>query len=501
MRPVWLMLGLIGFGLPAADAQQQKFPYEAVVDSDDEQVRCGPGPKYYATSKLVRGTRVMVHRHDPGGWAMIAPPEGSFSWIQAEYVQKSASGRGTLTANNVIVHVGSVLNEERSVYQRTMSRGDSVEVIGEARFTTDRGPRHMYKILPPAREYRWIAGKSLAPANGRSTPAAPNKPLAPAAPIPSIQGPIARELEMEVAAESDAFAPSPFSTSPVSLEGGSGVATAPAMPNIAAATDAERTVSETGQPLESLEGLRVRLTELDSRFRTTLQADPPQWNLTELRQSYVELEQAARHPAFTSHVQQRLATLERYRKIQQDYVDFDRLTSETRERDARLMSLQRQQEEQLRSLEAAAATAAANQGTSTSPGSPSPTPFGMPPNPLDSSEPSARAPGAPAATPVPEAPAAPAAQPMSQTRTPSKFSGAGIVQRSTIPAPGVPPYMLIAPDGRLLAYLEPAPGIDLGQAQNQSLGIIGERGYRDTLKTDVIVVRGFQPVQLRSAMK
>ena len=53
-----------------------KFPYEAVVDSDNVLVRSGPGRRYYPTGRLAASDRVVVHRHDPGGWCMIAPPEG-----------------------------------------------------------------------------------------------------------------------------------------------------------------------------------------------------------------------------------------------------------------------------------------------------------------------------------------------------------------------------------------------------------------------------------------
>jgi hypothetical protein len=57
--------------------------------------------------------------------------------------------------------------------------------------------------------------------------------------------------------------------------------------------------------------------------------------------------------------------------------------------------------------------------------------------------------------------------------------------------------MLIAPDGRLLAHLQPGMGVDLSAYVNQSLGIIGPRSYRADLKADVITVRSVHPVRLR----
>jgi hypothetical protein len=64
--------------------------------------------------------------------------------------------------------------------------------------------------------------------------------------------------------------------------------------------------------------------------------------------------------------------------------------------------------------------------------------------------------------------------------------------------PGGPQYALIAPSGKLLAYLVPAPGVDLRRSLNQAVGVVGERGFRQEWGADAIVVRGVQPVQLRT---
>lgn len=498
MQPIRLLCGLMGIGLLAllcssAAAQDRRFPYEALVDVDEEFVRCGPGPKYYPTSKVKRGQRVTVHRHDPGGWAMIAPPADSFSWIQAEYVQKSASGRGALTANNVIVHVGSTLGTERSVYQRSLSKGDTVEILGEQTFATDRGPSRMYQIKPPPREYRWIAGKSIIPADGRTAPAMPGKPAGPAKTIPFIQGPIASDLKTEVAAEDDAFA-SPFEMSPPAKNVSK---TAPAELE----SDLEFPVSSNAatnagpEQVATLEALRQELAELDGRFRTMLQQDPQTWDLARLRREYQDLERRAQHPAFTNHVRQRLGTIQRYDKIHAEYIDFYRLTTSTQERDAQLLAQQRQYEQQLQQFRQAP--------TDQHPPNMAPLPIAAAPpaNPTPAFPVASRSSTAPGPTPLPAGSESGSASGTPASPQPPRFSGAGIVQRSSIPAPGLPPYMLVAPDGRLLAYLEPAPGIDLTTAQNQALGIIGERGFRDALQADVITVRGFQPVALRTAVR
>jgi hypothetical protein len=65
--------------------------------------------------------------------------------------------------------------------------------------------------------------------------------------------------------------------------------------------------------------------------------------------------------------------------------------------------------------------------------------------------------------------------------------------------PGGPQYALVVPGGKLLAYLVPSQGVDLRRAVNQSMGVIGDRSFRQEWGADVIVVRGLQPVQLRAS--
>jgi len=55
-------------------------------------VRSGPGTEqYYATLKLSPGDKVHVLRKDPGGWYMIDPPPGSYSWVNAVNVDPNGN--------------------------------------------------------------------------------------------------------------------------------------------------------------------------------------------------------------------------------------------------------------------------------------------------------------------------------------------------------------------------------------------------------------------------
>jgi len=164
---ILLVLIAVALASPAEAAPKVKTPYEATIEDDEVYVRSGPGSsKFYPTGKLRRGDKVIVHRHDPGGWFMIAPPHGSFSWIPAKYVRKIDEHQGVITANNVAVRVGSFDSDIRDLFQRTLSENDPVRIINEKLLAPESGsaPAELwYRIEPPRGERRWIPGTAVAP--------------------------------------------------------------------------------------------------------------------------------------------------------------------------------------------------------------------------------------------------------------------------------------------------------------------------------------------------
>jgi hypothetical protein len=76
------------------------------------------------------------------------------------------------------------------------------------------------------------------------------------------------------------------------------------------------------------------------------------------------------------------------------------------------------------------------------------------------------------------------------------LDGAGIVQRAAATSPNGPRYVLLAPNGRILAYLQPDRGISLDLYVGRQMGIMGVRAYQPELQTDLIIVRSMIPVRL-----
>ncbi|HID21038.1 MAG TPA: hypothetical protein EYP14_01370 [Planctomycetaceae bacterium] len=182
----YLPWGVLLAWAAAVQAELPHTPYEAIVVQDEVLVRSGPGKQmYYATGKLKRGDRVMVRRHDPGGWFAIDPPPGSFGWIATEFVRRTEGNRGVVTANN-FVRVGSEVGEVPDAVRHLVAAGQEVEILGEQTVPTSRGPVRMYKIAPLPGEHRWIPGAAVVPASKyRKIAQDQPKSSARAAPLPS----------------------------------------------------------------------------------------------------------------------------------------------------------------------------------------------------------------------------------------------------------------------------------------------------------------------------
>src|SRR5579859_2126999 len=62
------------------------------VNLPEAEVRSGPStePAFYPTNRLHRGDPVEVVGEVPGGWLKIRPPEGSFSFVNARFLEHIA---------------------------------------------------------------------------------------------------------------------------------------------------------------------------------------------------------------------------------------------------------------------------------------------------------------------------------------------------------------------------------------------------------------------------
>lgn len=476
MRVVQLTLISACLVGPAAwSAAPTRFPYSAVVQSDGVVVRSGPGERYDPTMKLSAGQQITVHRHDPGGWYVISPPPGSFSWINAAYVEATGGGRGVVRvppqpgvpAARVPVWIGSQFTSERRFTGRQLESGDEVTIIGEETFPTESGPAKFYKIEPPRLENRWVKGDFIVPLSegGNLAEGSPQAPAFDAA-----------------AAANDPFAGPAF----VAKNTGS----PPGFPVQRETTILEReleravdtnAVAKAGPDAAQLDRARAELFALDEQLKAMLAQGPAHWRLDEMEQAYRAL-QASATPGVRGMIETRLETIASRRPIKAEYDAFVAITTRTEQRDAELLSLQ-------------------NATLSGAPAGPSAVSLGLP-QPVDTPPASGRMRAGPPGQPF--GGVAPPAAGLGIPPTvpgpgvdPGKLDGAGIVSRLPIPRPGVPQHILVTPDGRLLAYLMPGQGINLDAYLGQSVGVVGRRSHEARLQSDLIIVEQLAPVRLQ----
>jgi len=321
----------------AVVAHDQSFPYQAVVNVDNVNVRSGPGRQFYPAARLRRGSRVVVHRHDPGGWYMIAPPPGSFSWIRAEYVELTGGNQGRLITDGVVVWVGSSLEDSHNVKQETLSTNDRVELLGEEIWNSDGRSVRMYKIAPPPHEYRWMLGKFISREGRMVRRQNRNDPFAHRAQPQQLRAPGQSPIDAE-RSPGDAW-PTKTSTNQQSIPQRKSDGFVER--KVVRIHDAQA-VNRRGPDAAALDAERAELKQLDQRFRTMIDKEPRKWEFGDLRVDYQDLQKRASVPALASQVDLRFEAIDRYAKIRSEYDDFVQLTSATTQTEQQLSSIQQQ---------------------------------------------------------------------------------------------------------------------------------------------------------------
>ena len=426
-------------------AEARKFPYEATVRADNVTLRCGQGKNYYATSRMEKGAVLTVHRHDPGGWYMVTPPEGSFSWIAAEQVRVEAPGMGTVTlpegdVDGAPVWVGSDLTSDHSVRQRVLHTGDAVQILAEDVFQDSLRSTKVYKIVPPAREFRWVKGDFVVPRNESLRREALSDPYS---------NPLAEVTEQESSGPETKTAPQ---TKTAEIAGTTESIALPSTNRLSA----RATPSDANDP-------RAALREIDRHYTDMIELDPSQWDIEELVRSYEGL--AASNPALASQIQQRLAALETRRKLHAEYRSLAQLSAETTQRDQQLASQSQMNQADL--------VLAVDLGT---------------PSVVSSLVQEASARPTRGATTYDTTRRAPA--PL--TAVTPQLNGAGIVKRLPNGRFGIS-----TPDGRLLAILQMDQSVQLERVVGRSMGFVGERSFDPRLGTDLLIVKQMMPIQLQ----
>ncbi|MDB5387859.1 MAG: hypothetical protein JWM11_3505 [Planctomycetaceae bacterium] len=449
-------------------------PFEALVQGapgEEVYARSGPGKeRFYPTLKLTNGQRVKVLRKDPGGWFMIEPPEGSFSWFPAKYAERNGQQGTVIGKDPVVVRVGAFNSTQRDVEQVRLNGGDTIEILSEESLETEKSGRQVkevwYRIKPPRNEYRWVKGSSLVELNPDGSPKViASKQTAPAhSHVKSSEEP-----NLAVAKSTPKKGDSHTTASPVVPEKGPAPLVAHA-PRSKPAEDESYSDLGSGVGLGTLgpavdqATIRRELQTIGQKMRTIRELPESQWDMSAIEPELLALQQAATGTSMLPLVELRLRELRRDQLIQRNAVEMAM-------REQRPPSYTRMLPNRPNN----------QNGVQVDPRSGV---FGTPP----------------AVAPDPANGPGSAGSAVGFTPQPSpgssRFQGAGIVARVRNPVPGVPPYVLIKPNGQLLCYLDGGTGLNLERYVGQQMGINGARGFDQQLRADRLRVQQLTPVRL-----
>jgi uncharacterized protein YgiM (DUF1202 family) len=151
-------------GLAASVAGQSTQPtgagglVQGRIKGTNVNVRSGADTNYYIVTKLNTGDAVTIVR-ESFGWVEILPPQGCFSVVDKNYVDKADGGSGTLNGD-VWAYAGSQVEDRRYAKQVQLKKGEKVQILGE---TPDN---KCYKINPPEGATLWIKGEYVDHAGG-----------------------------------------------------------------------------------------------------------------------------------------------------------------------------------------------------------------------------------------------------------------------------------------------------------------------------------------------
>jgi hypothetical protein len=162
---------LLLFAAPAFAGPEVRY---VIADVAEVRALASTAPASYVTNRLRRGAAVEVVEVLDNGWVKVRPPQGSFSYINARFlehvVQDLPNLVVTLDEKEVDVFIGSevVANHRPTVSGVRLKRGAQVTSIGKPIEDADGA---WMPIEPPAGEVRYLPANVLSSAMPRPTPA------------------------------------------------------------------------------------------------------------------------------------------------------------------------------------------------------------------------------------------------------------------------------------------------------------------------------------------
>jgi uncharacterized protein YgiM (DUF1202 family) len=418
-------------------AAEQEFPYTAYIAGNEVVVRSGPARRFYATDRMRGGEEVEVYRHE-NGWCAIRPPESSFSWVKADELRIGTDGVALVTVDKASCRVGSNVGELRDVTQVKLDRGEEVEVLDAVRLGDGDAVEFWCKIAPPSGEFRWVHEDEIA-----REPPTPAEDRGEGGPQTARWGSWVRSRRTD-ADERNAATESPADgyRPKFSARGSSGeIALAGGVRDASAKTGDSSTRGNTDSEAgsESLTGLAKELDAINLDLTKVVIDEPARWQLDEVRRRADGAFAQATTALERGKARLLLSRIESFEDIRRRSLGLPSSTSAPPASTPAVTNLQ--------------SASAITLGVGPLTASTLPTDAG-------------------------------------------RFDGVGKLTRVVSQRPNAPQYALVNPQNDVVAFVSPAPGVNLQTFEGQYVGVTGQRGYMPELKKSHLTALRVAPVQI-----
>ncbi len=430
------------------ESSEQQFPYTAYITRNDVVMRSGPAKRFYATDRMRRGEEVEIFRHE-NGWCAVRPPQSSFSWVKADELRIGTDGVALVLTDKAACCVGSNVSELRDVTQVKLDRGEEVEVLDAVRLGDGDAADFWCKIAPPSGEFRWAHEDDIS----REPPTLAAE-LLESAPRADRWGSWVRSRRSGDDGLTSSTWPADgyrhkgatVSSGEIALVAGS----RDELDNSGTSPTTKETGSDRPTGSASTESLNLEVnpalaTELDAinlDVTKIVVDEPTMWQLDDVRRRSNAALSRAQTALERGKVHLLLSRIEKFEEIRQ------------------------------RSL-------------------------GIVPAPVTT--PVAAVPSSVGTTQPVTLPIGRDIGPLSAPTLPTdagRYDGVGKLTRVISQRPNAPRFALVNPQNDVVAFVSPAPGVNLQSFEGQYVGITGQRGYMPELKKAHVTALRVAPVQV-----
>lgn len=128
------------------------------VTAEEVNIRSRPDTNSLPVARVPRGTLLRALGRGAYGWYRVVPPEGVFSFVASEYIDRVSSTEGVVNVRSgaLRVRVGSLVQDvdpQQCEVQVTLARGTRVQIVGEH--------GSWLKIVPPEGVQVYVAGQHV----------------------------------------------------------------------------------------------------------------------------------------------------------------------------------------------------------------------------------------------------------------------------------------------------------------------------------------------------